>query len=231
MQFNDNHLQSFSSLILEQYRKKIYINNIIQAFSSQLQSLEQAFKDIYYYRWVTTATHQTLDKNGEMFLVDRDYASDDVYRSNILIKIIINNGGGTPEDIKNAVTLRYNSVEVIYNEDEVAQFRITIIGGLEPTSVDIKALLDAIKPAGVRYDVEYVVSQKNCLIMNDITLESFDLEVTEEYIAIGELVTNDGSNLGVISENDVIYKRSSPLTDYNEFLEEDEGLCFFAEII
>lgn len=228
MHFVESNLKDVQSLLLEQYRKSFVVNCIIEAFCIELQKLEKTFTDLYYNRWLSKATAATLDKIGAMFLVDRNYQDDETYRQIIYTKIIINNGGGTPEDIKNALKLRFGSLKVNYTEEYPAKFALTIVGGQLPAKAN--TLIELVKPVGVDYSAQYVLQKKH-FIFSELTLDSFNIELIQNNQVVGQLVTNDGSQFGVTTQSVITPEDAAPLGEYDGFLDETYGECIFAEII
>ena len=151
----EDHLQAILSSDLEQYKESKALSVLMKALISQLQRTEDTFLDLQLKRFIPTAFGYTLDLMGSIVGELRNFKDDNDYRTAILIRALINNGGGTPEDIISAIRILYAPRKIEYSENTSANFSLFIQASkVIPPQVDqglfnIRSLINSIKPMGV----------------------------------------------------------------------------------
>jgi hypothetical protein len=90
--------------LADQFNDKTRLLAVLDAFSEQVQAIEDALWDCIDGRTIQHATGATLDTLGEMVGQPRsvdgpDATDDEAYRALIYGRIIVNTGYGTPETV------------------------------------------------------------------------------------------------------------------------------------
>ena len=107
----------------------------------------------------------------------RNFKNDNDYRTAILIRALINNGGGTPEDIISAIRILYTPRKIEYNEIYPANFSLFIQASkVIPPQVDlgllnIRSLIKGVKPMGVGEFIVTASSEDNLFRFSESTSE------------------------------------------------------------
>lgn len=173
----ENHLQAIKSYDLEQYKESRTLSVLMQALVSQLQHTEDTFLDLELKRFIPTAFGYTLDLMGSIVGESRNFKNDNDYRTAILIRALINNGGGTPEDIISAIRILYTPRKIEYSEIYPANFSLFIQASkVIPPQVDlgllnIRSLINSIKPMGVGEFIVTASSGDNLFRFSESTSE------------------------------------------------------------
>ena len=173
----ENHLQAIKSYDLEQYKESMTLSVLMQALVSQLQHTEDTFLDLELKRFIPTAFGYTLDLMGSIVGESRNFKNDNDYRTAILIRALINNGGGTPEDIISAIRILYAPRKIEYSEIYPANFSLFIQASkVIPPQVDlgllnIRSLINSIKPMGVGEFIVTASSGDNLFRFSESTSE------------------------------------------------------------
>lgn len=151
----EDHLQAILSYNLEQYKESKVLSSLTKALVTQLQRVEDTFLDLQLKRFIPTAFGYTLDLIGSIVGSLRNFKNDNDYRTAIFIKALINNGGGTPEDIISAIRIFYAPKKIEYSEVYPANFSLFVqtdyiippVGSMG--LYGIRSLVNSIKPMGV----------------------------------------------------------------------------------
>jgi hypothetical protein len=173
----EDHLQAILSYDLEQYKESKALSFLVKALISQLQRTEDAFLDLQLKRFIPTAFGYTLDLMGSIVGELRNFKNDNDYRTAILVRALINNGGGTPEDIISAIRILYAPRKIEYSENTSANFSLFIQSRtIIPPEVDlglfnIRSLINSIKPMGVGDFIVVASSADNLFRFSDSTSE------------------------------------------------------------
>lgn len=184
----ENHLQAIHDYDLEQYKNSKVLTSLQEALIFQLQQVEDNFSDLQLKRFINTAFGQTLDLIGSIVGEQRNFKKDDDYRTSILVKALINTGGGTPEDIISAIRILYSPRRIEYSEIAPANFALFIqtdyiIPPLESIGLyGIRSLVNSIKPMGVGEFLIVAAGGDNLFRFSDSTseLSNFLVYSTEE---------------------------------------------------
>ena len=99
----------------------------------------------------------------------RSYRKDDQYKLALLARIMINNGGGTPEDIISALKFTFNPKSLSYNELYPACFSVFMQGSNIPTGS--KRLIKSINPIGISNFVIIFSGEDNPFIFAECSSE------------------------------------------------------------
>jgi hypothetical protein len=100
-----NHIQLALDRSLTQYKGKPKHEAFIEAFSQQVQDLEDAVFFMVDARVIDNAVGVQLDKMGEIVGLTRQGADDDFYRVLLYVKIGQNTSQGNPEKVTNIYKL------------------------------------------------------------------------------------------------------------------------------
>lgn len=96
----DPHLADEAvSLLMEQYKSRQNINDIVRIFASMFQGIEDEAANIYKYFQIQTAQGAQLDEIGLIVDEARNGQSDLEYRLKIFAKIYLNRTGGEIESL------------------------------------------------------------------------------------------------------------------------------------
>jgi hypothetical protein len=142
-----NHILIANNNLLEQDKYRPNIKGFISAIIKPLQDIEDRLFELHQNSSLDYATSFYLDRIGAIIGEDRDYRNDTDYRLAIRIRIISNNGGGTPEEILTILSSIYKNSKVTYTECGEAFFQIQIKYDEKP--LGINKLLSKLKPVGI----------------------------------------------------------------------------------
>jgi hypothetical protein len=158
-----NHSSLAQQQLLQQFHNSPNLNALLAAFVNRLQELEDATNGVITGITVANAQGEVLDKLGALVGEARDTSDDDVYRSEILSRAIINRCNGTAEEIDSDGNLVGG---ILYALKAVEQFTSTsdlIIEGLGsvylftdgtiPITLETARILQRSVPAGVAVTV------------------------------------------------------------------------------
>lgn len=143
----ENHVELARSNLLEQYKHRPKLNSLLEGVVKPLQMLEDKLYEIYTNYSLEKACDYYLDRIGAIVGEGRKYRSDEDYRLAILARIMINNGGGTPEDIISALKFTFNPKKLVYRELYPACFSVFIQGSSIHSSS--KGLIKSINPIAI----------------------------------------------------------------------------------
>jgi hypothetical protein len=173
----EDHLQAILSYDLEQYKESKVLSVLMKALISQLQRTEDTFLDLQLKRFIPTAFGYTLDLMGSIVGELRNFKKDNDYRTAILVRALINNGGGTPEDIISAIRILYAPRKIEYSEIYPANFSLFVqtdyivppVGSIG--LYGIRSLVNSIKPMGVGEFTILAIGGDNIFRFSDSTSE------------------------------------------------------------
>jgi hypothetical protein len=238
---SEDHLQAVLSYELEQYKESNVLSALMKVLILQLQRVEDAFLDLQLQRFISTAFGYTLDLMGGIVGESRNFKNDNDYRTAIFIRALLNNGGGTPEDIISAIRILYDPFKIEYSEMYPANFSIFIQASLSP--INSVNLIKSISPLGVKdfaitfSDENYPFTFAECssegadlriditnnvndecdlIIIATANSEIFEVEadtilINKGYLGFAEIVINR-TNLSLNGDDDVYYvEASNPL--------------------
>jgi len=113
--YNDVEVDT-SNLLVQQFKTKENFIQFIQALASECQVLEDVFKELYFERWLETCIGAQLDRIGEIVGLSRNGETDDDYRIDLKLQILINASKGEPEILITALKIFTRSTHVIIYE-------------------------------------------------------------------------------------------------------------------
>ncbi len=100
-----DHGQEAADRLLEQYKDKQTIIDLIKIFADKYQEIEDVGFSMYLERTIDGSVGTQLDNLGTIVVLDRNGFSDDDYRRLLKVKISINIGKGRIEQIINTILL------------------------------------------------------------------------------------------------------------------------------
>lgn len=114
--FYDSVAEDTSNLLVQQFKTKQNFINFIQALCSECQLLEQIFEQLYTECSIDTSIGAQLDGIGQIVGLNRNGESDDNYRLDLKLQILINASKGQPEILITALQIFTRSTIVILYE-------------------------------------------------------------------------------------------------------------------
>ena len=140
--------------LLHQFRGKENIEALLTAFLDEVQAIETALVDCLLLRTITDAEGEQLDLIGRVIGLERNGLDDEKYRLNLIARVAINIGSGTPEELLRLASL------LTYGEEcrvvERAPAGVAIICDARVDEGDtVATMLHQAKPAGVRSVFEW----------------------------------------------------------------------------
>lgn len=198
----DNHIQIVNDNLVEQYKESYNLKQMLEAFCLPLQQIEDEGQNLYTNRRIDKAVGVNLDKVGALVGADRNYKSDSDYRRAIYARIIINNGGGSPEDIITAIKLTYAPSNIIYSEIYPASFVIFLEGDTFPKGA--ASLINSIRPLGTNGLVTYS-SDTDFFKFSEVTSDSFDFCVQDTSNSEINMILDDLSQFVVEADTTDIH--------------------------
>lgn len=142
-----DHLNIAKGYLPEQYKNRPNIDGLLTAITLPLQDIEDELYEMYKNHSLREARGYYLDRIGALVGELRNYRPDAEYKPAILARIMINNAGGTPEDIISAINFTFNPRQLSYTEIYPACFSVFI----QTNSIDrgFKNVLKSISPIGI----------------------------------------------------------------------------------
>ena len=144
-----------ASLLIEQFKTKPKINELVRIFARQVQELEYVLADMLKIKDVNTATGDQLDILGEYVGEERNGRNDDDYRQAIILRSFINKSNGEPETVIQYAQYITNATEVQYFPVYPGKVLLQITTNFIVT-VDTVELIQKVAPAGVKILVDIV---------------------------------------------------------------------------
>jgi hypothetical protein len=97
--YDPNHVAEAQDRLLEQYKGLEDPESLIAIFAQQVQDLEDVFNQLNTEMSIFTAIGAQLDIWGVIVGLARSSSNDDIYRLELLAKIVKNVSQGNPEDL------------------------------------------------------------------------------------------------------------------------------------
>ena len=141
-------VNTYTALLIEQWRKSEYMKKYIKAFLTPMKRIEKTLDDLQKYRYILTASGAQLDIIGEIVGVSRGGLLDTEYRIAIIFKIYLNRSHGTPEILIAFVKNLTEASKVHYIEHHPATVEI-IFTTNKPVPVNLKRIIEDVAPSGV----------------------------------------------------------------------------------
>ena len=220
----DNHTIIAKDYLLEQYKNKPNINGLLTAIIDPLQDIENKLYEIYRNYSLAEASSYYLDRIGAIIGESRDYREDHEYKLAILVRIISNNGGATPEEIILVLRSIYSIDSIHYSESGSAYFQICIKAASKPKGIN--QLLYRLKPAAVAIPSIIYISHDDLFRFTEVESE-YDYDNS----AYAELIISK-YNINLDDDSHYLVKKQTPLNAiYNTGDFTISGGKPFAEII
>ncbi len=145
-----DHAGEALDLLLEQFKDKSKIEELLNSFSAQIQLVENAYWQLLTERTLANATGTTLDHIGEILNRQRGSETDSEYRARLQIQVLIYQSSGTAEDILAVFVMVAGAVSIQITEGTEADFYIEINDPVtEIIGARAAAYLKELKAAGV----------------------------------------------------------------------------------
>jgi hypothetical protein len=152
IQIND-HIAKALARLLTQYKNKPRFESFVEAFSAQVQDIEDATFGIIDARALDFAEGQQLDNLGEIIGVKRQSFADPFYRILLFVKIGQNTSQGGPVKVINIFKLLTEATLVHYINLNTAS---VMLGTNAPISADqinfVYRNMELVIAGGVRID-------------------------------------------------------------------------------
>ena len=169
-----NHALIAQNHLLQQYKERPRLNSLVLALTQGLQETENKLYELYRNYSIVEAVGHYLDRIGAIACEARNYRQDDEYRLAILARIMINNGGGTPEDIISALRFTFNPKRLSYTELYPACFSVFMQAS--NINASCKGLINSIKPIGITEFVIVFINEDNPFIFAECKGESISFK-------------------------------------------------------
>jgi hypothetical protein len=149
------------ALLVEQFKDSPNLISLLTSFVAQLQELDTVVLELYTDRWLESAIGAQLDIIGAIVGEERQGKSDDDYRDAIKVRIGINLGNGTAEDVIEVVRSFFDDMTVQIVDYYPASFVVRLIDPIDPLTIDttkLRAYIQDVKPVGVHVVLEFYVT-------------------------------------------------------------------------
>lgn len=146
------HSSDAQNRLLEQYKGFPDTQNIIDAFAQQIQAIEDALYQLLTQRTIYTAVGVQLDELGSIVGISRTTNDDDIYRLEILAKVVKNVSEGKTEDLISVYKYVTGASIVIYQDIYPAAVFMQSDGSLLSGFANPNPVFDLVQesaPAGV----------------------------------------------------------------------------------
>jgi hypothetical protein len=151
-----NHAARAVANLLVQFRDKPLIVAMLNAYSRQIQDLENALQQLLTQRALDVAVGAQLDGIGSILDLPRGGDTDEPYRSRLRVALAINQSAGTTEDLYKVLTLATTSTPGVWqiSDGTTAEFKVELVPGsfaMDETEATILVnYLRAARAGGVR---------------------------------------------------------------------------------
>lgn len=134
-----DHLASGLALLIDQYKGKPRLANLLKSYLNRVQELEDAAWDVLISRLIDTAEDAQLDTLGAIVGETRTSTDDDVYRTRIRTRILANRSLGFPEDLIAVATQGFDNAAVVSLLEYYPA--TTLIDMIGPVDADIASIV------------------------------------------------------------------------------------------
>ena len=146
------HVAQAIGLLIEQFKKKQRIQELLRPWLSEVQAAEDAAFGLLTEQWLDTASGRQLDNLGRIIDEPRLGRDDETYRVFLRVRIAVNRSNGTTSDLLNIVRLAVGpGIALRIDEQFPAAFVLEII---DPIDENLGSLVAQIvceaSAAGVR---------------------------------------------------------------------------------
>ncbi len=143
-----DHVARAQSLLIEQFKRKQRINELVAVYVEPFQELENVFSDLYRFRTISSAYGAQLDIIGEIVGQPREGRTDTEYRAAIRFRIQLNRSSGQPDTVSDALRFFTDATQVRLIEKFPAAVTLFTDGAVIPSN--LQAQMQSIVPAAVR---------------------------------------------------------------------------------
>jgi hypothetical protein len=143
--------------LIEEYKKKPFIEALNSAVLDELTELEKVFWDLYVLRSLDTAEGVQLDGLGDIVGEPRGNKDEETYRRFIRIRVLVNNSDGKIEQLYSILRGLLGEGFIADIQDSFPAGIVVYVGSpLDPlTPEDVNRLLRKAKGGGIRLDFVY----------------------------------------------------------------------------
>lgn len=140
--------------LLDQYKGKPLLAGLLNAFTAQIQNLENTLFTVLNGRDIFHATGAQLDAVGGVVGLPRQPAwGDTLYQALLVAQVGVNTSQGTPEQIISIFKTMSQATHVDYQETYPCGIWLMANAAIDPTLVStLWQFLNEVLPAGVRID-------------------------------------------------------------------------------
>lgn len=168
LEHNEQHADDALAKLAEQFKDKENLAKVLNALNVQTQALEDAFWQLYLYRWVNTAEGVQLDTIGNLVGQPRS-GDDDEYRARIKARIRANVSNGTTEDIYAVFKALMPTAQLRLQNSYPGTFTFGVGGAVPEALVDVYiGFLNASISAGTRAIFEYLLGEVSATLYTDL---------------------------------------------------------------
>jgi hypothetical protein len=185
----ENHVDDGLKRLLEQWKNKDNMENILRSLLGGVQELEETFFDLRDERLDLSNSNtvgQQLDNYGEIVGQDRNNLDDDFYRVLLNAKIGINVSNGEPERVINTLKLLTSATNVHYKNLRSAEIEMGSDGQINPLTV------------------EFLLKNMNRVVMGGVRMGTMCIYDKDEAFAMaGTNSKTIGKGFGTINDTNV----------------------------
>lgn len=149
------HVDDALARLLECFKNKANFEGVASVVLRRMQAIEDVVWDLYTGVWLDNAVGVQLDNLGGVVGEARKNRQDEQYRLYIRARIRINRSNGRVSDILAVTRLILGPAPLVtYTPQPPAAYQLEIVGAT-PAVVDVAALLNEVRPAGVGMGLVY----------------------------------------------------------------------------
>lgn len=154
--------------LIERFKGQPNMEGLARVVLKRMQRIEDVLWDLYTGVWLDNAVGVQLDNLGAVVGEGRKGRQDEQFRLYIRARIAINRANGTAADtFKVARLILEPTANIALTNEYPAAYRLDITN-TAISAGDIAALLDQVRPAGVRLTTVVTGDLTNALIWDDV---------------------------------------------------------------
>lgn len=147
--FEANHVAIAKSRLIEQFKPRPNINNLVEIHAQRVQELESAAAPLLTQRSIDTAVGDALDIIGAIVGQARGGQTDTDYRNAIRFRIFLNTSNGEPEAVISAVRFFTLATRVFYLVSYWVPGHVYLFTNGTTLPPDLYTQIKAVMPAAV----------------------------------------------------------------------------------
>lgn len=194
---NTDRARTARERFIDVFREKSNLQAFMAAFTTETQTLENAFFSIFLGFSLDEAVGAQLNALGEIVGVARSGFSDERYRIRIRARVLLNLSSGTPNEILN-IARQLGAEAPVYTPRYPAGFEIEIIGTPSAVSTDVVELVQEATPAGVASNTIYSLSPRAELFSFSSTFATVETSSVQGFSDVTQV---SGGKFAGASEN------------------------------